>query len=134
MARRYKHNTALVSGTTSIEEARLELAEWRKQHRPPTPIPAELWAKAVDLAGRIGIGPTARALGLDHGALKRRAGESSAPNLTAPAAFVELLAPVSGNIAECALEVESNRGARMRVVMKDVVPHGLACIIREFVG
>jgi hypothetical protein len=47
------------------------------------------------------------------------------------ATFVELLAPAISNIAECALEVESHLGTRLRVLMKNVPPAGLACLIRD---
>ena len=131
MSLRYGKGTSLSGGTTELEQVRLELVEWRRHHRPPTPIPMELWAKAAELAGRHGLGPTARRLGLDYAALKRRSVAS-----TAAATFVELLPPVtpSGTIEECALEVESGRGARMRVVMKNVLTQGLASIIRDFVA
>jgi len=111
------------------------LAEWRERHKPPTPIPEDLWAKAVELARQHGVGPTAKAVRLDHGALRKRV-QASAVN-EAPAggtAFMELLlSPQSSNtVPECAIEVESRRGSRMRIQMKSLTPAGLATIIREF--
>jgi hypothetical protein len=121
-----------------LEGVRVRLEGWRQQHKPPTPIPEELWSEAVDLARRHGLAQTAKTLRLDYAALKRRLRDgghqirpvSVAP---APAEFIELLSPVSTGIGECALEVESTQGARMRVVMKNLAPQGLACILREFV-
>ena len=130
MARRQGHGTGLVE-RDELEGVRLRLVEWRKQHETPARIPAELWTKAVELAGRYGLAQTARTLRLDYSSLKRRMAANVA---TLPAQFVELLAPVSGSIAECELEVESPRGARMRVVLKNVAPLGLASIIRDFAG
>jgi hypothetical protein len=132
MARRQGHGTGLVEGD-ELEGTRLRLVEWRKQHKTPARIPAELWTKAVELAGRYGLAQTARALRLDYSSLKRKMAANVA-TLPALPQFVELLAPVSGSIAECALEVESPRGARMRVVLKNVAPLGLASIIRDFAG
>ena len=132
MARRHGQETDLVEGD-ELERIRLQLVEWRRHHNAPTPIPSALWSGAVKLAKRYGIGQTARVLRLDYASLKRRMTTSvMAP--TAPAEFIELLAPVSGGIAECALEIESSRGARMRVLMKNVSPAGLASIIRDFAG
>ena len=49
-----------------------QLRAWRAQRRPGMPIPEELWARAVALAGKHGVGSLARGLPLDHGALKKR--------------------------------------------------------------
>ncbi len=47
------------------------------------------------------------------------------------ATFVELIAPSSGSIAECSMEVESANGAKkVRIQMKGVAPAGLAAVIR----
>ncbi len=121
------------------------LAEWRKTHRAPSPIPAELWAEAVELATGVGVGPTARALRLDYASLKRRVQESTAGAATPAAgntakaapAFMEWLVPsvtANGSISECALEVESAHGGRLRIHLKNLAPAGLATILKEFAG
>lgn len=133
MRRQYVGDTGSVE-KGGLEQVRLLLEEWRQHHKAPTPIPQELWSKAVDLAGRYGVGQTAKTLRLDYAALKRRQSEGTIPVREAPAEFMELLSPVSAGIAECALEVESAQGARMRVVMKNVAPKGLATILRDFVA
>lgn len=118
----------------ATDELRADLAAWRETHTAPTPIPEALWTRAATLAAQHGICKTARALRLDYAALKRRTNLPT-PAPASAATFIELLAPVaSGYIAECALEVESNRGVRLRVVMKNVAPLGLASIIRELAG
>ena len=45
-----------------LENTRRRLAQWRKRHQAPTPLPESLWAQAVKLAGRYGVSRTARAL------------------------------------------------------------------------
>jgi hypothetical protein len=77
------------------------------------PIPDELWSVAV--ARRDGVNPTAVALRLDGGKLKRRmaaAGRSS--RKAPPAAFVELLAPSQSHsgahLPEYTLELEGRNG------------------------
>jgi hypothetical protein len=62
--------------TKATEELRQQLSLWRETHRPPSPIPPELWEKAVELAEEQGLCKTARALRLDYGALKKRFIES----------------------------------------------------------
>jgi hypothetical protein len=119
----------------AMTELRRRLDAWRSSHRAPTPIPDELWDKAVDLAGDHGLYRTARDLHLDYGALKKRA-EARACNPAAASGpqFLELLVPTAAapTIAECALEVESASGAKMRIAMKNIPPAGLASILREF--
>lgn len=54
----------------TLEQVKLQLTEWRVSNSAPTPIPGEIWDTAVHLAARHGVGPIARALRLDYGALK----------------------------------------------------------------
>jgi hypothetical protein len=87
---------------------------------------------AVELAQRHNIHRVARTFGLDYGALKRRM-PGSDPKPTAT--FVELIAPSSGTIAECSMEVDSANGAKkVRIQMKGVPPIGLAAVIRGITG
>jgi hypothetical protein len=125
--------TTANSPVDATEALRADLSEWRKRHKAPTPIPEALWARAATLAAQHGICKTARALHLDYASLKRKTNLSAPPSPPATT-FIELLSPVTGQIAECALEIESSRGGRMRVVMKNLAPGGLASIIRDFVG
>jgi hypothetical protein len=122
----------------ATEDLKRQFAQWRQTRRRPSPIPAELWKGAVELAARQGIHRTARALGLDFNALKKRMPIVPAAARQASgepqANFVELLSPLSSNIAECSLEVESARGSRLRIDMKNVAPLGLATIISQFAG
>src|SRR5258708_2615385 len=111
-----------------MQELYLRLKEWRATHRPRSPLPDELWTMAVGLAQRRSIHRVARTFGLDYGALKRRM-PGSDPQPTAT--FVELIAPSSGNIAECSMEIDSSNGAKkLRIQMKGVPPAGLTAVIR----
>ncbi len=87
---------------------------------------------AVGLAQQHNIHRVARTFGLDYGALKRRMpGFDPKPTAT----FVELIAPSSGNIAECSMEIDSSNGAKkLRIQMKGVPPAGLAAVIRGITG
>lgn len=120
----------------SLEHAKQQLAHWRTENSAPTPIPGEIWEKAVQLARRHGVGQVARALRLDHGALKRRV-EAPDPATTNPqstpaATFIELL-PVAPPviIGRCELEVESRRGDELRLTLSEIAPSTLATLIRE---
>ena len=123
--------TVTVAG--EIEEARLQLENWRRERKRGQHIPENMWVKAVELAGQHGLWPTARALNLDYSRLKRRAGagdESGA--MTAAAAFVELIPQGAGQCA-CVVEMEDAGGARMRIELKGAAPD-VTALSRAFWG
>ena len=120
------------SRADDLEKIGQELMEWRRVHNPPTPIPEGLWARAASLAARLGVGAVAGVLRLNRTDLKRRM-EEVAPVGPAPT-FVELLPPAVASIGECAMEVESPQGGRVRILMRDVPASCLASIVRELGG
>jgi len=83
------------SRVPSIDEVRSRFQQWRQSRQGKTPIPDELWSAAAAVARRDGVNPTAVALHLDGGKLKRRMAISgpASRKTSPPAAFVELLAP-----------------------------------------
>ncbi len=113
------------------EIVRLEkaLREWRATHKSPTPIPAEIWSGAVDLARQLSVGQISRALHLDHGKLKRLTGRS------ALATFVEFKAeqfvPPTSAIS-CALEIESVGGGVMIARLDGIAANDLGLVFRAF--
>lgn len=121
---------------------RRRLERWRTMRRGKC-IPEAIWADAVELALQQGIFQTARALGLNYGSLKRRVeslelGSALAAPVSPtagksqePLSFVELVAPLSSSVTGCTLEMQTARGARLRVEMGSVTPQGLAMILRE---
>jgi len=120
------------SHTDDLEQVGREFAEWRRTRNAPARIPDKLWTRAAALAAQHGVNAVARALRLNHTQLKCKM--ETVPAAEPTATFVELLPSVAANIGECAVEVESHRGSRMRIVMRDVPPLCLAGVLREFVG
>jgi hypothetical protein len=123
----------------------LRLKRWRSSHTGRLPIPESLWAAAGELARAHGINPTAKALHLEYGKLKQRA-EAAAPAVkrrvakatadvprrarrTAPATFVELMAPPPGSFPGAVVELEGPRG-RMRIELKGVATAELVALSR----
>lgn len=111
-----------------LEAGRQRFARWRRTRKGHSRIPDPLWTAAVKLAGTYGLCRTARALGLDYNALKRRlasAGPGNSPGATTGAAktvaqetagaFVELLPSERAGSPECIVELEDPRGAKMRI-------------------
>ncbi|MHC4093142.1 MAG: hypothetical protein ACYSVY_23220 [Planctomycetota bacterium] len=76
-----------------LEALRRRFERWRTTRKGHAPIPDPLWACAVKLAGVYGLCRTARTLGLDYNALKRRvasAGPDAARREAPAMTFVEL--------------------------------------------
>jgi len=55
-----------------LEAGRRRFERWRRTRRGHSRIPERLWTSAVKLAGAYGLCRTARTLGLDYNALKKR--------------------------------------------------------------
>lgn len=112
-----------------VEQITSDLAEWRKAHRAPTPLPAEIWSRATTLASQYGARNTARTLGLGYASLLKRMGQdkSEAPRT---ATFMEWL-PAVDVISECTVEVTTGHG-QLRVGMQQISATAVASIIREF--
>jgi hypothetical protein len=127
-----------------VEQVRRRFAEWRSTHAVRSRLPEELWAAAADLVQSDGIDATARALDVDKPSLRKwaerlqpqrhRRPRRSPPKQRANAlpAFVELLASSSGAATSCLVEVESPRGAKLRLELKAIPTRELAELIRAF--
>jgi hypothetical protein len=136
------------SYSEDVEQLRRRFEEFRRTHAVRSRLPEELWAGAAKLARRDGFEMTARALDVARPSLEKwtdrfepgvepKAGKPSGQRprgrteLAAPA-FVELLAGSSGAAASCLVEVESPRGAKLRLELKAIPTSELAELIRAF--
>jgi len=130
-----------------LEAGRRRFERWRRTRKGHSRIPDPLWTSAVKLAGAYGLCRTARTLGLDYNALKRRVASAdphdspeqrTARQKTAeqkPAtAFVELAPPAPTCSPECILELEDPCGAKMRIHLKGADGPDLAALSRSFWG
>lgn len=125
-----------------VEQVRRRWAEWRGTHAVRSRLPEELWAAAAELVQRDGIDAVARALDVDKPSLRkwtdrlqpqrqprpRRSPEKQRAD--ALPTFVELLG--SGTETSCLVEVESPRGAKLRLEWKGIQASELAELIRAF--
>lgn len=97
---------------------------WRRQHRPRTRLPEELWQRAATPARRHGLNRTASVLGLKYYSLKKRmaepVGDASKREETS-CDFVEFLpAPTAAGSCECTIELDDGWGATVRIHVKGV--------------
>ena len=117
--------------TLNLDEARTRFENWRQGRRGKQPIPDELWSVAIGVARRDGVNPTAVALHLDGGKLKRRmaAADAVAGKAVSPT-FVELVAPTSVGLRECTIELEG-RNTKLRIHWKGATAADVAALSRE---
>ena len=136
-----------------VEQLRRRFEEFRRTHAVRSRLPEELWAAAAKLARQDGVETTARALDVDRPSLKkwmdrfelgvppkgRKPSGRRQPGRKdqAAPAFVELLAETTGRAFQgtstsCLVEVESPRGAKLRLELKAISTNTLAEFIRVF--
>src|ERR1039457_2271992 len=76
------------------------LEQWRSTQTSRSRLPEAFWAEAVDMAGRYGLHPTARAWRMDYMGLKSRLPPEGEPRQSVPQSgpppFWELWAPATG--------------------------------------
>ena len=82
-------------------------------------MPATLWTAAIALAREDGLYPTARALHLDYGSLKKRVDAAGASRAATPA-FVELPAAPTTGLGACVIEFDARPGRRLRIEVSGV--------------
>ena len=114
----------------TVEEVQARFEEWRQDRHGRAVIPDELWSAAIGLACKDGVNRTAAALHLDGGKLKRRMVEAGAiAQKPVSPAFVELMAPRGGRLAEYRIELEGEHG-KLRIQCKSATVAELADLAR----
>ena len=118
----------------AVDDLRVQLALWRESNKTPKRIPREIWAQATELATIHGVGRISAALHLDHACLKKKVALGQVNPASVQASFFELIAPSPSTVGRCSLEVESARGAKLRVELACVSATALGTMLREFGG
>ena len=116
-----------------ITQLQRQLDQFRSSQSQRTKLPESLWQAAVELARQHGVYAVAHPLRLDYMGLKKRLGEPPSHRRKAPrAAFVELITPPPATLEECVIEVESSRGAKMRLQWKATAPPDWTALLRAW--
>lgn len=141
-----------------LDQLHWRITNWRRTHRPPADMPHELWERSVDVASRLGVGRTARALGLDRAALRDAVARlTTGPEfrVASAASFSELFSELGIEIGglpeqrhaplaeqhtqqaqheqdELTVDLENANGAKMRIQAKGVAPEALLELVRAF--
>jgi hypothetical protein len=118
-------------GALDINEVRTRFENWRQNRRGKARIPDELWAAAIEMARRDGVNPTAAALHLDGGKLKRLmvTANHAIPGKTPAPSFLELVAPHAVGLPECTIELEGVSG-KLRIHWKGATAADIAGLSR----
>ena len=115
--------------TLNLDEVRTRFDNWRQNRQGKQPIPDELWSAAIEVARRDGVNPTAAALHLDGGKLKRRmVAAGSVSGKATPPTFVELMPPAV-DLRECTIELEG-RNTKLRIHWKGATAADVAALSR----
>ena len=115
--------------TLNLDEVRTRFENWRQNRRGKQRIPEELWSAAIEFARRNGVNPTAAALHLDGGKLKRRmVAADSVSTKGMPPKFVELLVPAV-DLRDCTIELEGRKG-KLRIHWKGATAADVATLSR----
>jgi len=122
-----------------LSEVRRQFERWRKIRPRGTRIPEELWQAATEVGCDVGVSKTAQALSLDYYVLRERTEsvlEERPARETRPVqealpegGFLEI-PPLCAPGAECVLEIEDPRGARLRMELKGATPAHLETLAR----
>lgn len=99
----------------SLEQVRLRFEAWRRHRGKRERIPDSLWEAAVELSERYSVGHLAKALRINHTALKRRVCRMRPMSTPGFAPFFELPLFPAKVALHCTVEVTRSDGAVMRM-------------------
>ena len=107
-----------------LKHLRLEIDRWRRTRVSRGPMPAQLWARATELARELGAYRVAREAGVGYQSLRDRLGEHAAGEPEQSGGFVEIKA--------AALLATPTERARGEVELSDA--SGVKLVIRRGAG
>lgn len=121
-----------------LEQRRCRFEEFRKTRPGHARLPEDLWTAAAELAKRYGVNPTARALRLEYGGLRKRVENRATPNGSAlrqrRRPSWSLLRREPKRLRTARWKCESAQGGKLRLELKAVTTTELVSLIRAFVN
>jgi hypothetical protein len=127
-----KHTMA----SQTLSQVKEQFKTWRKTRKSPRPIPKQLWTAAVSLTAKHSISQIAKELVLDYSTLKNRAAikKKDAAASTNPPDFIEVNLEPPAAVAECIVEMQDIRGAKMRMHFRGKTDFDLLQLAKAFWG
>lgn len=117
-----RENSA-TQGLARLSELRRQIERWRGTRVKRSPMPAELWLAATELARELGVCRVARELGVGYESLKDRAGVRGKHGARQAEAFVELagaaLVSAAPAAARSEVELSDARGTKLVIRLAD---------------
>lgn len=109
-----------LQGLVRLSQLRRRIERWRWTRTKRSPMPADLWMAATELARELGASRVARELGVGYGALKERLGADRENGARAAEAFVALdgAALFSAAPATVRSEVELSDASGAKMVIR----------------
>jgi len=112
-----------------------QFAHWRVTRSKKSPIPEDLWETAAALAGQYSIHRIAKALNLNHSALRDRIVGREEEKAMEPArqpCFLELPTVQPSPVSESHIEMENRHGEKMRLHFSGQFNLDLLTLSRDF--
>jgi len=118
----------------SLSDVKEQFKTWRKTRKSLRPIPAQLWAAAINLTAKHSISQIAKELVLDSSTLKKRAAVKKNAGATSmsPAGFIEVNLERPVTVAECIVEMQDIAGAKMRMHFRGKTDFDLIDLAKAF--
>ena len=115
------HQPETANESSAVEQVQQQFEYWRSTRGKRCPIPGELWRAAESLYPEYSLYHICKALGLNYTALKGRVEQKqtvSTPSTISSAQFIELGLGDRLPTAECLVEMQDSKGAKMRMHFK----------------
>jgi hypothetical protein len=118
----------------TLSQVKEQFKTWRKTRKSPRPIPENLWTAAVSLTAKHSISQIAKELVLDYSTLKNRAAikKKDAAVSANPPDFIEVNLEPPATAAECIVEMQDLRGAKMRMHFRGKTDFDLLQLAKAF--
>jgi hypothetical protein len=129
----------VTDGANELEQLKRRFEEFRSLRPTRGRLPQALWEEAAAAAKRYGLNPTAQGLRLDYTRLKKHVSVKAdtgkrKQEIGSGPEFVELIGPVPGATTACQIDVESGRGAKVRIEVKGIATSELANLIQRLIA
>lgn len=116
-----------------LETVKQQFKTWRETREHKSRIPNELWEAAAGLYGQYSVHHLSKTLRLNHTSLKNRIAACKTNEESEPQqCFLELIPPQPSPVSSCLIEMENNRGEKMRMHFSGDVNLDLLALSKNF--
>ena len=113
-----------------LQELRERISRCRHGRTPRAHLPGGLWAEATSWAEKLGVDPTARALGVSYESLRRQAAGKKKTGGFVEFSGAQLLEATVGGV----VELSDATGARLTIKLSGAQALDVAAVVAAFRG